>query len=106
MLRRRRRVRLETDAKLAACVTDRLTEGRTPERIAGRLRVGMETGQRAVRAESIHGWFCRAGRKAERLAPTGPGADAVITVAMVAGTQAEPAEDAARSCSAFSRRQM
>ena len=34
---------LETDAKLATYVTDRLAEGWTPERIAGRLRLGIET---------------------------------------------------------------
>lgn len=53
MLRRQRRARLETDAKLAAYVTDRLTEGWTPEQIAGRLRLGIETGLRTVCAETI-----------------------------------------------------
>ena len=48
MLRRQREATLETDAKLAAYVTDRLTEGWTPEQIAGRLRLGIETGLRAV----------------------------------------------------------
>ena len=36
MLRRQRQARLETDAKLAAYVTDRLTEGWSPEQVAGR----------------------------------------------------------------------
>ena len=36
MLRRQRAAVLETDAKLAAYGTDRLTEGWTPEQIAGR----------------------------------------------------------------------
>ena len=39
MLRRQRQARLETDLRLAACVTDRLSEGWTPDRIAGRLRL-------------------------------------------------------------------
>jgi IS30 family transposase len=67
MLRRQRRARLETDAKLAAYVTDRLTEGWTPEQIAGRLRLGIETGLCAVCAETIYGWIYRAGQKTERL---------------------------------------
>ena len=58
---------LETDAKLAAYVTDRLAEGWTPEQIAGRLRLGIETGLRAVCAETIYGWIYRAGQKAGRL---------------------------------------
>jgi transcriptional regulator with XRE-family HTH domain len=40
MLRRQRAAVLETDAKLAAYVMDRLSEGWTPEQIAGRLRAG------------------------------------------------------------------
>ncbi len=38
LLRRQRLAALETDAKLATYVTDRLAEGWTPEQIAGRLR--------------------------------------------------------------------
>ena len=67
MLRRQRPARLETDAKLAAYVTDRLSEGWTPEQIAGRLRLGIETGLRAVCTETIYGWIYRGGQKAERL---------------------------------------
>ena len=67
MLRRQRAAVLETDAKLAAYVTDRLAEGWTPEQIAGRLRLGIETGLRAVCAETIYGWFYRACWKTERL---------------------------------------
>ena len=67
MLRRQRAAALETDAKLAAYVTDRLGEGWTPEQIAGRLRLGIERGLRAVCAETIYGWIYRAGQKAERL---------------------------------------
>ena len=48
MLRRQRKATIETDAKLAAYVTDRLTEGWTPEQVAGRLRLGIEPGLRAV----------------------------------------------------------
>ena len=67
LLRRQRRAVLEMDAKLATYVTDRLAEGWTPEQIAGRLRLGIETGLRAVCTETIYGWIYRAGQKAERL---------------------------------------
>ena len=67
MLRRQRKATIETDAKLAAYVTDRLTEGWTPEQVAGRLRLGIEPGLRAVCAETICGWIYRAGQKTERL---------------------------------------
>ncbi len=67
MLRRQRHARLETDAKLAAYVMDRLSEGWTPEQIAGRLRLGIERGLRAVCAETIYGWIYRAAQKAGRL---------------------------------------
>ena len=67
MLRRQRAAALETDARLAAYVTDRLAEGWTPEQIAGRLRLGIEPGLRAVCAETIYGWIYRAGQKAGRL---------------------------------------
>ena len=53
--------------ELAAYVTDRLTEGWTPEQVAGRLRLGIEPGLRAVCAETIYGWIYRAGQKAGRL---------------------------------------
>lgn len=67
MLRRQRRARMETDAKLTTYVTDRLAEGWTPEQIAGRLRLGIETGLRAVCAETIDRRICRASQKTERL---------------------------------------
>ena len=67
MLRRQRASVIERDAKLAAYVTDRLTEGWTPEQIAGRLRLAIETGLRAVCAETTYGWIYRAGQKTERL---------------------------------------
>jgi IS30 family transposase len=53
--------------KLAAHVTDRQFEGWTPEQIAGRLRLGIGTGLRAVRPETIYGWVYRAGQKTGRL---------------------------------------
>ena len=59
MLRRQRAAALETDAKLATYVTDRLSEGWTPEQIAGRLRLGIERGLRAVCPETIYGWIYR-----------------------------------------------
>ena len=61
LLRRQRAAALEMDAKLATYVTDRLAEGWTPEQIAGRLRLGVETGLRAVCAETIYGWIYRTG---------------------------------------------
>ncbi len=67
MLRRQPRAALETDAKLATYVTARLSEGWTPEQIAGRLRLGIETGLRAVCAETIYDWIYRAGQKTEPL---------------------------------------
>ena len=57
LLRRQRRAVLEVDAKLATYVTDRLAEGWTPEQIAGRLRLGIETGLRAVCTETLYGWI-------------------------------------------------
>ena len=35
----------------------------TPEQIAGRLRLGIEPGLRAVCAETIYGWIYRAGQR-------------------------------------------
>ena len=67
IFRRQRAAVLETDAKLAAYVTARLSEGWTPEQIAGRLRLGIETGLRAVCTETIYGWIYRAGQKTGRL---------------------------------------
>ena len=46
---------------------DHLPGNGTPEQIAGRLRLGIEPGLRAVCAETIHGWIYRAGQKTERL---------------------------------------
>jgi IS30 family transposase len=65
--RRQRAAVLETDAGVSAYVTDRLAEGWTPEQIAGRLRLGIERGLRAVCAETIYGWIYRAAQKPWRL---------------------------------------
>jgi IS30 family transposase len=67
MLRRQRPSVVETDAKLAAYVTDRLSEGWTPEQIAGRLRRGVERGLRGLCAETIYAWIYRKGQKAAKL---------------------------------------
>jgi IS30 family transposase len=65
--RRRRPAILERDARLAGYVVDRLAEGWTPEQIAGRLKLGIEPGLRAVCAETIYAWIYRAGQKAAQL---------------------------------------
>lgn len=67
MLRRQRAAALETDLTLAGYVMARQSEGWTPEQIAGRLRLGIESGLRAVCTEAIYGWIYRAGQKTERL---------------------------------------
>jgi transposase, IS30 family len=65
--RRRRAAVLETDARLAAYVHARLVEGWSPEQIAGRLKLGLEPGLRAICAETIYAWIYRAGQKARKL---------------------------------------
>jgi transposase, IS30 family len=67
MLRRQRQSVLETDAKLAVYVTDRLSEGWSPEQIAGRLRRGLGRGLRGFCTETIYSWIYRKGQKAEKL---------------------------------------
>ena len=67
LLHRRRAAIRETDTRLAAHGTARLWEGWTPEQIAGRLRLGIQPGLRAVCTETISGWNCRAGQKTGRL---------------------------------------
>jgi transposase, IS30 family len=52
LLRRQRSARLERDSKLSAYVTDRLSEGWTPEWSAGWLRLSMERGLRGLCAET------------------------------------------------------
>ena len=53
--------------KLAAYVTDRLTEGWSPEQSAGRLRRGDELTLPTASTETIYGWIHRTGQKAARL---------------------------------------
>jgi transposase, IS30 family len=67
MLRRQRLCVLETDAKLAAYVTDRLSEGWSPEQIAERPRRGLERELRGLYTETIYTWIYRRGQKPERL---------------------------------------
>jgi IS30 family transposase len=67
MLRRQRPARLERDARLAGYVTDRLTEGWTPEQIAGRLKLGIEKGLTAISMEAIYAWIYRQAQKALKL---------------------------------------
>jgi transposase, IS30 family len=67
MLRRQRAAMLERDAKLATYVTDRLSEGWSPEQIAGRLRRGLERGLRGLCTETIYSWIYRKGQQAEKL---------------------------------------
>ena len=66
MLRRQRRARLETDTRLATYVTDRLTEGWTPEQVAGRLRLGIETGLREARCRAPRHWASSASAQRAR----------------------------------------
>lgn len=66
MLRRQRPAVLEQEAALSAYVVDRLTEGWTPEQIAGRLRLGIEKGLRSLCAETIYRWIYRRGQKAQK----------------------------------------
>jgi len=67
LLRRQRPAVLERDAPLAGYVVDRLTEGWTPEQIAGRLRRGIERGLRGLSTETIYAWIFRPDQKAEKL---------------------------------------
>ena len=67
MLRRQRPARLERDARLAGYVTDRLTEGWTPEQIAGRLKLGIEKGLTAISMEAIYAWIYRQAQKPLKL---------------------------------------
>jgi transposase, IS30 family len=65
--RRQRPAVLERDAKLARFVRERLLEGWTPERIAGRLKRGEGRGPRAVATETIYAFVHRPGQKGEKL---------------------------------------
>src|SRR3954471_18307307 len=65
--RRQRPAVLERDERLGRFVRDRPPEGRTPERIAGRLRRGEERGLRPVSPEATYAFVRRASQKHEKL---------------------------------------
>ena len=62
MARRQRASVLECDAVLECFVIQRLSEGWSPEQIAGWLKTGVEKGLRAVCTETIYAFMgCQAG---------------------------------------------
>jgi len=65
--RRQRAAVLEEDTALRGFVIDRLTEGWTPEQIAGWLKRGIEIGLRAISTETIYAFIFRAAQKVEKL---------------------------------------
>jgi transposase, IS30 family len=65
--RRQRPAVLERDARLGRFVRERLSEGWTPEQIAGWLKRGEERGLRPVSCETVYAFVHRAGQKAEKL---------------------------------------
>jgi len=67
MFRRQRPAVLERDETLQRYVVDRLSEGWTPDQIAGYLRRGIEIGLRAVSAETIYAFIFRSAQKTEKL---------------------------------------
>ena len=67
MYRRQRPAILERDDRLQRFVLDRLTEGWTPEQIAGWLKRGVEIGLRAISTETIYAFIFRASQKAQKL---------------------------------------
>ncbi len=67
LLRRQRSALLERDKRLARFVRDRLTEGWSPQQIAGWLQSGAELGLRTVAMETIYAFLYRDGQKAEQL---------------------------------------
>ncbi len=66
LYRRQRPARLETDAALRRYVLERLSEGWTPEQIAGRLRRGIDR-LAPISFETIYAWIYSKARKAEKL---------------------------------------
>ncbi len=66
-VRMERNAILERDKRLARFVRDRLTEGWSPQQIAGWLQSGAELGLRAIAMETIYAFLYRAGQKAEQL---------------------------------------
>lgn len=67
LMRRQRPAVLERDARLQSFVVDRLSEGWTPEQIAGRLANAPERGLRRISHETIYAFIYRATQKAEKL---------------------------------------
>ena len=65
--RRQRAAVLEADTALRGFVIDRLTEGWTPEQIAGWLKRGIEAGLRGISTETIYAFIFRSTQKAEKL---------------------------------------
>jgi IS30 family transposase len=65
--RRQRQAILERDERLGRFVRERLSEGWTPEQIAGWLKRGEERGLRSVSCETVYAFIHRAGQKAEKL---------------------------------------
>jgi IS30 family transposase len=67
MARRQRASVLERDAALGRFVIQRLSEGWSPEQIAGWLKAGCEPGLRAVCMETIYAFIYRVDQKAQAL---------------------------------------
>ena len=67
LARREREALLEKDEKLERFVVDRLTEGWTPEQIAGWLKRGEEKDLRGLGTETIYRYIHRARQKAAKL---------------------------------------
>jgi len=67
LLRRHREARLERDERLRTFVIQRLSEGWTPEQIAGRLRERPERGLGPISHESIYAFIYRTAQKTEKL---------------------------------------
>ena len=67
LLRRQRQAVLERDERLRTYVIQRLSEGWTPEQVAGRLKERPERGLGRVCHESIYAFIYRAAQKTEKL---------------------------------------
>lgn len=67
LLRRQRQAVLEGEARLRAFVVQRLSEGWTPEQIAGRLKARPERNLASISHESIYAFIYRPAQKTEKL---------------------------------------
>lgn len=67
LLRRQREAVLEKDERLRTFVIQRLSEGWTPEQVAGRLKVLPERGLRPISHETIYVFIYRSAQKTEKL---------------------------------------